>query len=314
MPLTKPVTNTFVPSGLVAMAVASSKLPAGPSCWRAQAGVLLRGEPASTVSAGPVTKRIVASRAPPATRTRTARLPRIRPESTAVCVGQQAGDCDGRVTVGVDAWGPGWAIVAPIVNEASEFLVKHGPLVLFVWVLAEQLGLPIPALPALLAAGALARSVGMNPFPALAAALLASLLADTLWYEIGRRGGGKVMNFLCRVSLEPDSCVRKPEDLLSRHGARSLLVAKFVPGLSTAAPPLAGIFRMRFSRFLLFNSIGAVIWAGGTILVGYLLGNQLEAIVAGVARAGHLVTLVLAGLALYVLAKWINRRRFLRKI
>jgi len=200
------------------------------------------------------------------------------------------------------------------VNDATGFLVRHGPAVLFVWVLAEQLGLPIPALPALLAAGALTRSAGVNPLPALLAAMVASLLADTLWYAIGRRGGAKVMSFLCRVALEPDSCVRRTEDLFSRHGARSLLVAKFVPGLSTAAPPLAGIFRMRFSRFLLFNSIGALIWAGGMMLVGYLLGEQIEAIVTAIGRAGHLVGLVLAGLALYVLAKWVNRRRFLRKI
>ena len=199
-------------------------------------------------------------------------------------------------------------------NDASDFLVRHGPTMLFVWVLAEQLGLPIPALPALLAAGALARSAGMNPLGPLVAAMAASLLADTLWYEIGRRGGARVMNFLCRVSLEPDSCVRRTEDLFSRHGARSLLLAKFVPGLSTAAPPLAGIFRMRFSRFLFYNTLGAFIWAGGTMLVGYLLGNQIEAIVSAVGRAGHLVGLVLGGLVLYVLAKWVNRRRFLRKI
>lgn len=199
-------------------------------------------------------------------------------------------------------------------NETTGFLLRHGPLVIFLWVLVEQLGIPIPALPALLAAGALARNEGLNPFGAFAAALAASLLADSLWYEIGRRGGGKVMNFLCRVSLEPDSCVRRTEDLFSRHGARSLLVAKFLPGLSTAAPPLAGIFRMRFSRFLFFNAIGASLWAGGTILLGYLLSDQLEAIAAAAARMGNWVGLVLGLFALYLGIKWINRRRFLHSI
>src|SRR5262245_7079995 len=199
-------------------------------------------------------------------------------------------------------------------QRSTEFLIRNGPTVLFLWVLAEQLGLPIPALPALFAAGALARSEGLSPWGPLATAMAAALLADVVWYEIGRRRGGKVMNLLCRISLEPDSCVRQTEDLFSRQGARSLVVAKFVPGLSTAAPPLAGIFGMRFQRFLLFDSAGAFLWAGGAILAGYVFSEQLEDVAAAAARMGGFAGILAAVVVRYVLVKSINRRRFLRKI
>src|SRR5436189_116333 len=91
---------------------------------------------------------------------------------------------------------------------------------------------------------------------------IASLASDVIWYWIGRLGGGRVLSFLCRISLEPDSCVRRTEESFSRQGARSLLFAKFVPGYSTAAPPLAGIVRMGFARFLVFTGAGGLIWAG----------------------------------------------------
>src|SRR6266542_7090587 len=96
----------------------------------------------------------------------------------------------------------------------------------------------------------------------LALAAIASLVSDVLWYWIGRVGGGRVLGFLCRMSLEPDSCVRRTEESFSRRGARSLLIAKFVPGYSTAAPPLAGILRMGFLRFVVFTGVGGLIWAG----------------------------------------------------
>lgn len=199
-------------------------------------------------------------------------------------------------------------------NDLTDTVIRHGPAVLFAWVLAEQLGLPIPALPALLAAGAVSRVSGTSPLALLVVAVAASLLADVLWYELGRRKGAPVLRLLCRLSLEPDSCVRRTEDVFGRHGARSLLVAKFVPGLSTAAPPLAGIFRMRFPRFLMFTAIGALLWAGGAILVGYVFAGQLQAIAAAAAEVGGWAQLVLAVFAGYLLLKWFNRQRFLRAI
>src|SRR5262245_7301022 len=129
-------------------------------------------------------------------------------------------------------------------TETINFLLQHGYAVVFWWVLAEQLGLPIPAVPVLLAAGALSGPGKLDFGMTLALGTLASLTSDTAWYALGRYRGGPVLSFLCRISLEPDSCVRRTHDTFSRHGVRSLLIAKFVPGLNTAAPPLAGMIGM----------------------------------------------------------------------
>lgn len=137
-------------------------------------------------------------------------------------------------------------------NETVEFLLRHGYTLLFGWVLVEQLGLPIPAVPLLLAAGALAGSGRMDLPAALSMALIAVILADVFWYYLGRSRGGRILKLLCRITLEPDSCVRRTENVFVRHGARALLIAKFVPGLNTAAPTLSGVFRMPLARFMVF--------------------------------------------------------------
>ncbi len=200
-------------------------------------------------------------------------------------------------------------------DDAIHFLLRHGYIVLFVWVLAEQIGLPLPAVPFLFAAGAMGGSGRLNLGLAIGVAVLASLLSDVTWYEIGRRRGSQVLHLLCRISLEPDSCVRRTEEVFARHGARSLLVAKFIPGLSTAAPPLAGIFRMRLSRFLLFDSLGALAWAGAFAGMGYLFSDQLEQLAAYALRLGASLAGILAGcLAVYILWKYAQRHRFLRQL
>ncbi len=126
-------------------------------------------------------------------------------------------------------------------DSTVQFLLGYGYLLLFVVVLAEQIGLPIPAAPVLLGVGALAGNGRMHLVIALAVAVAASLPPDLIWYELGRRRGSRVLGVLCRVSLEPDSCVRRTQNMFVRRGRRTLLVAKFLPGLSTIAPPLAGI-------------------------------------------------------------------------
>ncbi|MCI0403802.1 MAG: VTT domain-containing protein [Acidobacteria bacterium] len=200
-------------------------------------------------------------------------------------------------------------------SEAFQFLLRHGYAVLFGAVFAEQIGLPLPAIPVLLAAGALA---GMKRFAFLAivlVAVLASLLSDLIWYALGRRRGHSILNLLCRISLEPDSCVRRTEDVFARHGVRALVVAKFIPGLNTAAPPLAGMFRMRLSRFLLWDGAGALLWAGTFCGAGYLFSAQLERVATSAGRlGGWLVVLVLGALAAYISWKYIQRRRFIRQL
>jgi membrane protein DedA with SNARE-associated domain len=197
-------------------------------------------------------------------------------------------------------------------EQAADFLIRHGYAVLFGWVLLEQLGLPIPAAPLLIAAGALARAGKMNLTFAVALAFLAVILADLFWYSLGRYRGGRILKLLCRISLEPDSCVRRTENLFVRHGVRSLLVAKFIPGLNTAAPSLAGVFHMPVRRFLIFDSLGGFLWVVTVTSLGLIFSDQLEQI--ALRRGGWLVAGLAAGLAAYVLWKFIQRRRFLRRL
>ncbi len=159
-----------------------------------------------------------------------------------------------------------------------EFILRHGYMVLLAWVFAEQAGLPIPSIPLLLAAGALAGAGKLNFLIALLACLSAALTADTIWYQLGRTQGIKILQLLCKISLEPDSCVRRTEGLFETQGARSLLFAKFLPGLNAVATPLAGIFHMRLRKFLLFDALGSLIWAGTFLAFGYVFSNQIEKI------------------------------------
>ena len=197
-------------------------------------------------------------------------------------------------------------------EQAADFLIRHGYAVLFGWVLLEQMGLPIPAIPLLIAAGALARAGKMNLTFAVTLAFIGVILADLFWYSLGRYRGARILKLLCRISLEPDSCVRRTENLFVRHGVLSLLVAKFVPGLNTAAPSLAGVFRMPVRHFMIFDSLGALFWVVTVTSLGLVFSDQLEQIAL---RWGGWLVVVLAGsLAAYVLLKFIQRRRFLRRL
>jgi len=201
------------------------------------------------------------------------------------------------------------------VNEVVEFLVRYGGVVLFVVVLAEQAGLPIPAIPVLLAAGALAGAGKMNLVVALGLGIVACLIGDFIWYYLGRHRGRHVLNLLCRISLEPDSCVRRTETFFVRHGTRSLILAKFIPGLSTITPALAGLFRVSEGRFLFYNGSGAVLWTAAFILPGYLFSDQLERIAAQAERLGSSLVVLLVGvLAAYIAYKYIHRQWLLREL
>src|SRR5438034_8476314 len=207
------------------------------------------------------------------------------------------------------------AIVPRPMDGAVDVLVRYGYVVVVGGVFAWQIALPVPAAPVLLAAGALAGTGRLSLALVLVLAALASLGSDTIWYWIGRSRGGRVLGWLCRIALEPDSCVRRTQSVFSVHGARSLLVAKFVPGFSTAAPPLAGIIRMPLLRFVVFTGLGGLIWAGVFAGVGWLFSRQLEVAAAYVARLGSgAVALAVAGLGGYIAWKFVARQRFLRAI
>jgi membrane protein DedA with SNARE-associated domain/rhodanese-related sulfurtransferase len=200
-------------------------------------------------------------------------------------------------------------------NETLEFVVRHGAAVLFAVVFVEQMGLPLPAAPLLLAAGALSATGNMNWALALTAATLGSVLADLIWFYLGRYGGHRVLSLLCRISLEPDSCVRRTQDLFTRYGMRGVVAAKFIPGLSTLAPPLAGSSGVSATRFFLFDGFGSLLYAGCFIFLGVLFSRQLEQVLAALGSLGSGALALVFGLAaLYIGFKYYQRRRLLKEL
>jgi membrane protein DedA with SNARE-associated domain/rhodanese-related sulfurtransferase len=200
-------------------------------------------------------------------------------------------------------------------TEMLQFVVRHGYLLVFAWVFVEQAGLPIPSAPLLLTAGALSGMHQMNLGTAILFAALGAVASDSMWYELGRQKGVRVLQLLCRISLEPDSCVRRTQVSFARNGPRVLLGAKFIPGLNAMAAPLAGIIRMGWRKFLLYDAIGALAWASIFAIVGYAFSGELERIAASAAYLGEwLVVVLLAAFAGYILWKFYNRQKFLRKL
>jgi membrane protein DedA with SNARE-associated domain len=200
-------------------------------------------------------------------------------------------------------------------GHTVEFVVDHGYALLFVWLLAEQGALPLPSVPLLLACGALARSGQLNPVLVVVSGMSACLIADNVWFQLGRRRGGKILKFLCRIALEPDSCVRRTESAFEKYGVRSLLVAKFVPGLNAVAAPMAGSSGTSLGRFLWFDTLGALIWLLSYCGVGYAFSDQIEDVGLYAMRMGSgLIVLLVALLAAWILRKFVQRQRFMRKL
>jgi membrane protein DedA with SNARE-associated domain/rhodanese-related sulfurtransferase len=200
-------------------------------------------------------------------------------------------------------------------SETLQFLVRHGYLLVFAWVFVEQAGLPIPSGPLLMAMGALAGMHQMNLGFAVAIAAFAAIASDSMWYEIGRRKGVRVLQLLCRISLEPDSCVRRTQVSFGRNGPRVLLVAKFIPGLNAMAAPLAGIIRMGWRRFLIYDVLGAMLWVGAYSMTGFVFAGELERVAAHAAYLGEwLLLIVLAGFGGYIAWKFYKRKKFLRNL
>jgi membrane protein DedA with SNARE-associated domain len=196
-----------------------------------------------------------------------------------------------------------------------DFLFRHGYILLVAWVFAEQLGIPIPSIPILLAAGALAGTGRLSLGTSLLSVVFAAMSADMIWYQLGRRKGKRLLSLLCRISLEPDSCVRRTARIYRKQGARSLLLAKFVPGLNTVATPLAGVVKMKLRRFLLFDAAGTLAWAGVFLGTGYVFSGEIEHVAERIAAfGGELVLLLSAGLAAYLAYKYASRRRFMQHL
>ena len=196
-------------------------------------------------------------------------------------------------------------------QQLAVYVSRYGLSLVFIVVLAEQLGLPIPAMPVLIVAGALARDKGLSGPQVLLVALIASLIADAAWFLLGRRFGFRVLKTMCRVSLSPDSCVRQTTTIFEKYGLPSLVIAKFVPGFSTVAPPLAGAIKARLFPFLLFDGAGALVWAGAGVAGGALFHKAIDRGLEFLAGIGWWAGVILgAALLLFIAVKWRQRRRF----
>jgi len=197
----------------------------------------------------------------------------------------------------------------------ARWLETYSAIILPVLVVAEQVGIPLPAVPALLLVGSLGAQ-GRVSIPLVLGAIAAvALPVDLIWHELGRRRGARLLTGLCRLSLEPDVCVRRTQGLFERHGVRAVLVSKFLPGLTTVMPPLAGIFGVSRLRFALYDLAGVFLWAGLWAGVGYVFSETIEAVVLRVSALGRTAGLaVVAALAGYILLKYVRRQLFLRRL
>jgi len=201
------------------------------------------------------------------------------------------------------------------VEHLIALLQHYGLGFVFVNVLALQAGLPLPAYPTLIAAGALAATGGTAPWQLVAVGVLASIVADTGWYVAGRRFGLRILSTLCRVSLSQDSCVRQTESIFQRFGPASMLFAKFVPGFASVATALAGAIRLRYWTFVLFDAIGAGLWVGLGVGLGYLFRDAIGEVMATLSSLGKYgVALVIAAFVAWIAIKWWRRYLFARQL
>ena len=197
-------------------------------------------------------------------------------------------------------------------DSLIELVARHGLLLVFAATFAARLGLPVPAAPVVVVAGALGIAGPAAALALAAAAILANLLGDAAWFIAGRRYGHRVMRLLCRLSLSPDSCVRQSESFILRWGGGALIAAKFVPGVSTIAAPMAGALGMSGARFVAYDGAGATLWTLGFLLLGYAFRHDIRAVLETLSNVGLLTGgVALALLGAYLVVRYVRRRRFL---
>jgi len=195
-------------------------------------------------------------------------------------------------------------------DDITQFLVRHGSTVLFGAVLMDQAGLPLPAAPWLLAAGALSASGRLNPLLAVLVATVAGLLADLVWFYIGRWRGARVLRWFCRLSLTQSGCVGRAKETFARRGVPALIGAKFLPGLGALMPPISGALGLSTRRFLVFDGLGTALYAVAFVLAGRLFHAQIEQVISVLEEFGFsLVLALLLAPAAYVGFRFIRRRR-----
>jgi membrane protein DedA with SNARE-associated domain/rhodanese-related sulfurtransferase len=201
------------------------------------------------------------------------------------------------------------------VSHLIALLQEYGLGFVFVNVLALQAGLPLPAYPTLIVAGALAATGGSPLWQLVGVGVVASIVADTGWYSAGRRFGMRILGILCRVSLSPDTCVQQTESIFQRFGPASMLFAKFVPGFASVATALAGAIKLRYWTFVLFDTVGAALWVGVGVGLGYLFRDAIGDVMAKLSSLGKYgVMLIIAGFVVWILVKWWRRYLFIKQL
>ncbi|QGZ57800.1 DedA family protein/thiosulfate sulfurtransferase GlpE [Paraburkholderia acidiphila] len=200
-----------------------------------------------------------------------------------------------------------------------DLIAQYGPALVFINVLAGSLGLPVPAMPALVLFGAMAAmhpgSIGQQVAPVLGLAIFAMLIGDSVWFMAGRLYGGNTLKTLCKLSLSRDTCVKKTERFFGRWGVRVLAIAKFVPGLSLVSVPLAGAMGVPYRQFIGFDGIGAALWSGTGLLIGVMFAPQIDMMLAGASRLGRFAAVVVVALlVLYAVYRWQRRRQLIKKL
>jgi len=201
-----------------------------------------------------------------------------------------------------------------VTPETLRALDQYAFVILPALLVAEQFGIPLPAVPALLGFGALAAH-GRGNIPLMLSTMAAvALLVAFAWYELGRRRGAQVLRVLGRLSLEPDRCMRRAETVFARYGAGGMLVAKFLPGLTMVLPPLAGVFAIGRVRFAAYEVAGVLLWAGTWIGVGYAFSDAVAVIAACIEKLGLWLVVVAALLGAYVVGKFLRRRLYPRRL
>lgn len=194
-------------------------------------------------------------------------------------------------------------------DDLLALLVRHGVSVVFAATLAARLGAPVPAVPFLVVAGALSVDGQLSLVGIIVAALAGNVIGDAAWFLAGRRWGYRVMRLLCRISLSADACVARSESFLGRWGGASLIAAKFVPGVSVVAPPMAGALHMSNTRFLVFETIAALIWTLLFVMLGRLFSAAIGDVLSVLANIG-LAAVALVAVALLTLLVWRYAMRF----
>jgi membrane protein DedA with SNARE-associated domain/rhodanese-related sulfurtransferase len=202
-----------------------------------------------------------------------------------------------------------------LIQQFFSVLSQNGLAVVAINVLLNQIGLPVPVVPTLVLAGAIAANGQLPLAPLFLAAVGACVVADCIWYGIGQKYGIRVLKILCRISLEPDSCVSETQSQFDRWGVNSLVIAKFVPGWATIAPPLAGAMRIGWLRFIALSTLAAILWAGAGLFAGVLFDTQIERLLIHLDQIGSIAFAAGLGLLIaYLGYKWWERRRFYRML